>query len=85
MIIQDVKVPGATLHVYTQGSGPGLLVIPGAPAADYTVSIVELRDAAGLRYQDRGGGRGELRGPAAEPGGAEDRRGARAGAGRLSR
>jgi pimeloyl-ACP methyl ester carboxylesterase len=56
MTVQDVKVPGATLHVYTQGSGPALLVIPGAPAdsyffaglaaalADkYTVSTVELR------------------------------------------
>lgn len=56
MNVQDLKVPGATLHVYTMGSGPAVLVIPGAPAdsyffaglagalaSKYTVSTVELR------------------------------------------
>lgn len=70
MNVQDVKVPGATLHVYTQGSGPALLVIPGAPAdsyffagvagvlaASYTVSTVELR---GLSRSPVEGAPGEL-------------------------
>jgi pimeloyl-ACP methyl ester carboxylesterase len=56
MNIQDVKVPGATLHVYTQGSGPTVLLVPGPPADsyffaglagaladEYTVTTVELR------------------------------------------
>ena len=36
MTVENFKVPGATLHVDVQGSGPTLLIIPGAPA-DYTV------------------------------------------------
>ncbi|MGH8882584.1 MAG: alpha/beta fold hydrolase, partial [Stackebrandtia sp.] len=35
MNTEDLKVPGATVHVYTQGEGPTLLVIPGAPADSY--------------------------------------------------
>jgi pimeloyl-ACP methyl ester carboxylesterase len=34
--IENFKVPGATLHVEVSGSGPTLLMIPGAPA-DYSV------------------------------------------------
>lgn len=70
MNVQDVKVPGATLHVYTQGSGPALLVIPGAPADsyffaglagalsdEYTVHTVELR---GLSRSPIDGEAGEI-------------------------
>jgi pimeloyl-ACP methyl ester carboxylesterase len=35
MNVEDLKVPGATLHVFSQGSGPTLLLIPGAPADSY--------------------------------------------------
>jgi pimeloyl-ACP methyl ester carboxylesterase len=32
MKTEELKVPGATLHVTVEGTGPTLLVIPGAPA-----------------------------------------------------
>jgi pimeloyl-ACP methyl ester carboxylesterase len=70
MNVRDIAVPGATLHVYTQGSGPAVLVIPGAPAdsyvfaglaealaGSYTVSTVELR---GLSRSPVDGELGEL-------------------------
>src|SRR2546422_10214025 len=43
---ENVKVPGATLYVESQGTGPGLLLIPGGPtdAGMFTDLVGRLAD-----------------------------------------
>jgi pimeloyl-ACP methyl ester carboxylesterase len=61
----DVKVPGATLYVETQGAGPVLLLIPGGPtdAGMFTDLAGRLADRyTAVAYDPRGHSRSRLEG-----------------------
>src|SRR5439155_9684601 len=61
----DVKVPGATLYVETQGTGPVLLLIPGGPtdAGMFTDLVGRLADRyTAVAYDPRGHSRSKLEG-----------------------